>query len=43
VPAPIQFAGGALILAGVILVKVDDLRRAPAAPAAPVAASVTLP
>lgn len=26
VPAPIQFAGGALILAGVVLVKIDDLR-----------------
>ncbi len=39
VPAPIQFAGGALILAGVILVKLDDLRSAPAplvgAPAVP--------
>ncbi|MHC2998054.1 EamA family transporter [Microbacterium sp. HJ5] len=39
VPAPIQFAGGALILAGVILVKVDDLRRTAAvavpAPAVP--------
>lgn len=36
VPAPIQFAGGALILAGVVLVKVDDLRST----AAPAAASV---
>jgi len=27
VPAPVQFAGGALILVGVVLVKVDDLRR----------------
>jgi drug/metabolite transporter (DMT)-like permease len=43
VPAPIQFAGGALILAGVILVKVDDLRREPAQPATPAAASVPLP
>lgn len=40
VPAPIQFVGGALILAGVVLVKVDDLRSHPAAPAA---ASVPLP
>jgi drug/metabolite transporter (DMT)-like permease len=40
VPAPIQFVGGALILAGVVLVKVDDLRSQPAAPAA---ASVPLP
>ena len=36
IPAPIQFAGGALILAGVVLVKLDDLRSAPrAVPAAP--------
>jgi drug/metabolite transporter (DMT)-like permease len=38
VPAPIQFVGGALILAGVVLVKIDDLRTtrtsAPAAAAA---------
>jgi drug/metabolite transporter (DMT)-like permease len=27
VPAPIQFLGGALILAGVVLVKLDDLRK----------------
>jgi len=40
VPAPIQFVGGALILAGVVLVKIDDLRSHPAAPAA---ASVPLP
>lgn len=31
VPAPIQFAGGALILAGVVLVKLDDLRKASSA------------
>ena len=43
VPAPVQFAGGALILAGVILVKVDDLRREPAPPVTPTAASVPLP
>jgi drug/metabolite transporter (DMT)-like permease len=43
VPAPIQFAGGALILAGVVLVKVDDLRSAPAVERAPAAASVPLP
>lgn len=29
VPAPIQFVGGALILAGVVLVKLDDLRSHP--------------
>ena len=40
VPAPIQFVGGALILAGVVLVKIDDLRSHPATPAA---ASVPLP
>ena len=40
VPAPIQFVGGALILAGVVLVKVDDLRSQSTAPAA---ASVPLP
>ncbi|MCP2637023.1 DMT family transporter [Microbacterium sp. HD4P20] len=40
VPAPIQFVGGALILAGVVLVKVDDLRSRPAVRAA---ASVPLP
>lgn len=41
VPAPIQFAGGALILAGVVLVKVDDLRSAPRAEVA--ASAVPLP
>lgn len=30
-PAPVQFAGGALILAGVTAVRVDELRGAPAA------------
>jgi len=43
VPAPIQFAGGALILAGVVLVKVDDLRSAPAPVLPTAAASVPLP
>lgn len=28
-PAPIQFVGGALILAGVVLIKIDDVRNAP--------------
>lgn len=32
VPAPIQFVGGALILAGVVLVKIDDLRSAAPVP-----------
>jgi hypothetical protein len=31
-PAPVQFAGGALILAGVTLVRIDELRGAPRAP-----------
>jgi drug/metabolite transporter (DMT)-like permease len=31
-PSPIQFAGGAFILAGVTLVRVDDLRGKPAEP-----------
>ncbi|MFE7844757.1 DMT family transporter [Microbacterium sp. NPDC057407] len=39
VPAPIQFLGGALILAGVVLVKIDDLRTATPAGAARAAAS----
>lgn len=43
VPAPIQFVGGALILAGVVLVKVDDLRSAPAPALPKAAASVPLP
>ncbi|WP_127475275.1 EamA family transporter [Microbacterium sulfonylureivorans] len=43
VPAPIQFVGGALILAGVVLVKIDDLRSAPASARATAAASVPLP
>ena len=41
IPAPIQFAGGALILAGVVLVKLDDIRSAPRA--MPVAPPVPLP
>lgn len=41
VPAPVQFVGGALILAGVVLVKIDDLRASPAV--APAAASVPIP
>lgn len=40
VPAPIQFVGGALILAGVVLVKVDDLRTARITQGVPAAASV---
>lgn len=40
VPAPIQFAGGALILAGVVLVKIDDLRTTATPAVAPGAASV---
>ncbi|MCW3494419.1 EamA family transporter [Microbacterium sp. SSM24] len=43
VPAPIQFAGGALILIGVVLVKVDDLRSAPPTAVPSPAASVPLP
>lgn len=43
VPAPIQFLGGALILAGVVLVKVDDLRSARLVPLAPAEASVPTP
>jgi drug/metabolite transporter (DMT)-like permease len=31
-PSPVQFAGGAFILAGVTLVRVDELRPAPAPP-----------
>jgi drug/metabolite transporter (DMT)-like permease len=37
-PSPVQFLGGAFILAGVTLVRVDELRRAPA-PAKPRARS----
>jgi drug/metabolite transporter (DMT)-like permease len=32
VPTPVQFAGGALILAGVTLVRLDELRSAPPVP-----------
>lgn len=39
VPAPIQFVGGALILVGVVLVKIDDLRTATSSPVTPAAAS----
>jgi hypothetical protein len=31
-PTPVQFAGGALILAGVTLVRLDELRSPPPAP-----------
>ena len=34
-PSPVQFAGGAFILAGVTCVRVDELRRGPAANSAP--------
>jgi drug/metabolite transporter (DMT)-like permease len=34
-PSPVQFAGGALIVAGVSCVRVDELRRGPAANSAP--------
>lgn len=43
VPAPIQFLGGALILVGVVLVKIDDLRTVPASAPAPPAPAVPLP
>lgn len=43
VPAPIQFVGGALILAGVILVKLDDLRSAPRGGGMPAAEAVPIP
>jgi len=33
-PSPVQFLGGAFILAGVTLVRVDELRPAPAKPRA---------
>ncbi|MEH3089396.1 MAG: DMT family transporter [Microbacterium arborescens] len=41
-PAPVQFAGGALILVGVVLVRLDAGRPAPVTPAAaPVAAAAS--
>ncbi len=39
VPAAVQFAGGVLVVAGVALVRIDEL-RAPAEPAEPRATSV---
>jgi drug/metabolite transporter (DMT)-like permease len=38
-PSPLQFAGGALILAGVTLVRADELHGAPGGPGAPAAES----
>jgi drug/metabolite transporter (DMT)-like permease len=41
-PVPVQLLGGALIIGGVVLVRIDELRAAPVAeePAAPVAEPV---
>jgi drug/metabolite transporter (DMT)-like permease len=36
-PLPVQLAGGALIIAGVLAVRYDEVRRPPAVPAAPAA------
>jgi hypothetical protein len=42
-PSPVQFAGGALILAGVTLVRVDELRPVPVPASDPARSGAPVP